>query len=999
MRKVLLFLCVLFTGAAWADVTQPTLTTDDNNPNYYLIKNYRSNKFAYVSDASSNVAQTADISSGILFYFKANGDGVSIYSAASETIISSSITNDTNCWYLKENPYNTDSSYDIFCISAIEDLSGKCWDDQGNSSSIGAWYPSENDYLGTSWIIEKVNISKNELDNNKVLTEAVNFVFNKIKMRKSISDLIDLGISTYNQTHIENINNASNINEMEGVLSNLPSVYVTAYNTNASKYMKVGDSQCSFTDSPSNYDHVIQLIPAVSAGVGFYLKGFRSKKYVGNTAEIYATIEATTDPDISFLIQKKTNDDVDYAVIYTANDTGAKYGDSYLNGYNCLSSASSTEFLVCWNLSHAGSRFTIANIEIPDYATLLAGIITSAEELLAKEGIPGYPNAEAMATLRTAVDAAKTAEDAEAAYNDLNAAISVANSQDNINYIPRTDRYYTIVNARGAMVYDSSHDASVDDQNDNANYLWYKTGSISLDDTNNLWGFVERDGHYYMYNVAKKQFAAVGHGNYNYGATWIFSDTPNYITLDAGINNNIAAPNVRVRATNAITGNSHTMSVSTSYVGPVITYDAQGDGGVPMTFYASNMDLIDEVTEAINELLDDPTPYRNALQTLVDGNSDKVVGEKLGEYAASDDYTTALANANTLLADTKAKKTALQNAYTALETAIAGLALNLPEAGQLLRIRSARSDAQPYLGSENSTANPERAAFVSDKTGENELSTIFYYDGTTLTNLATGYRLRDNGKNFVDYNGIAEGTAIRFQAATSGASGKYNVIFKNNTRSLYTQVSGTDYYTDAAGGPATPTNNVGYLFTLEEVESLPVTVTAAGMATLYAPVSLSVPSGVTAYTVEIEESSTRALLNAIEEIPAGTGVVIEAAEGSYSFSLSDAAADRLGKLEGSVATANYDAGSIYILAAPENEKPGFYKTTSETDLSLKGCKAYLPAANTAGAPAYVFGHIATGIAGVEAAENNAAVYKLDGRRVSRMSKGIYIVGGKKVIVE
>ncbi|MCH5182294.1 MAG: hypothetical protein J1F06_06635, partial [Prevotellaceae bacterium] len=378
------------------------------------------------------------------------------------------------------------------------------------------------------------------------------------------------------------------------------------------------------------------------------------------------------------------------------------------------------------------------------------------------------------------------------------------------------------------------------------------------------------------------------------------------------------------------------------------------------------------------------------------------VGTRLGQYGnmTAGQYAGLQENAQNVLRGKTPESFDVEAAAEAAAS-ISGLSLNMPKAGQLLRIRSARTDAQPYLGAANSVHKTGRAAFVTGKDGENELATIFYYDGTTLTNLATGYRLRNNS-NFVDYNGIVEGTKIGFQAATNGAASKYNVLFNGGARSLYTQkgtANSVDYYfTDAAGGPNTPTGDVAYTFTLEEVESLPVTVTEAGMATLYAPVSLGVPEGVTAYTVTVNESQMLAELSPVENIPAGTGVVLEAEAGMYRFELTEDEAGKIGALEGSVATQSYESGSIYILAQG-NGKTGFYRMNSTTDTVVKGCKAYLPAARTAGAPAYIFGRVVTGIAGAEEAESDAAVYGLDGRRVSRMSKGLYIVGGKKVLVK
>lgn len=69
--KLTLLLFSLFCAiGAWADVTDlPTLTTNENSPKLYVIKNTRSNKYiAYRSD-SEKLRQIDDISSAAIWYF------------------------------------------------------------------------------------------------------------------------------------------------------------------------------------------------------------------------------------------------------------------------------------------------------------------------------------------------------------------------------------------------------------------------------------------------------------------------------------------------------------------------------------------------------------------------------------------------------------------------------------------------------------------------------------------------------------------------------------------------------------------------------------------------------------------------------------------------------------------------------------------------------------------------------------------------------------------
>lgn len=165
MKKLLLLLTVLLTGVggAWASVTQPTLTTDEENPVYYVIKNYRTNKYATYVNSSSQLTQEVSLTKASLWYFLESGEGVSIVPANDPTLklaSNSSATAAGSTWYLKENPYN--SGY--FCVSLNADLSGNCWDDQGNQTKIGYYNPRSNDYEGTSWVLERMGYTTGEVN-------------------------------------------------------------------------------------------------------------------------------------------------------------------------------------------------------------------------------------------------------------------------------------------------------------------------------------------------------------------------------------------------------------------------------------------------------------------------------------------------------------------------------------------------------------------------------------------------------------------------------------------------------------------------------------------------------------------------------------------------------------------------------------------------------------------------------------------------------------------
>lgn len=386
-----------------------------------------------------------------------------------------------------------------------------------------------------------------------------------------------------------------------------------------------------------------------------------------------------------------------------------------------------------------------------------------------------------------------------------------------------------------------------------------------------------------------------------------------------------------------------------------------------------------------------------ALRSLYN-STNYTIGTDYQQYTDNGNtYTSARAAVNKLLQKYSGAVTEgeVNTAKTNLENAVAQLTINTPADGSYIRIRATRSadNGMPYLTSDLSDVEKmtTRAALVS---GANEAAnSIFYYKDKKLIAYGTGYKATSNS-NFLGYNGIADGTVVTFKAATE-ARGEYNVFFNNGGRKLYTQVNGSKYYTDAWDG-----NHNRCRFWLEKVQSLPVSVSAAGYATLYAPVALTIPENVQAYTASFADN--KVTLTPIEgTIPANTGVVIEAAKGTYNFAITTTEATATSDLRGDVATANVDAASAaYILGKTDAQGVGFFKLNS-TDRAIKGGRAYYVAPN-GGAAAYLFNGNVTGLEAIKTALNdaNAPVYDLSGRKVAKAVKGgLYIKNGQKFIVK
>lgn len=222
---------------------------------------------------------------------------------------------------------------------------------------------------------------------------------------------------------------------------------------------------------------------------------------------------------------------------------------------------------------------------------------------------------------------------------------------------------------------------------------------------------------------------------------------------------------------------------------------------------------------------------------------------------------------------------------------------------------------------------------------------------------------------------------------------------------------GTDYLVEVQAyneRGKTSWNDPTYFTTI-----ISVSVSAAGYATLYyGEKNLVVPEGVEASAITVEGSSmTKSQVYASGDIiPQGTGVLLQASKGDYVFDVTSeegtAATDNM--LRGSDVAEETTGGDVYLMlslnAKSDPASVGFYYGAADGAPFVNGAhKAYLAltAEQVAGAKYVWFD--TTDISAIEAVENNNSdVYTVTGVLVNKLSdlpKGIYIVGGKKIVVK
>ena len=244
-----------------------------------------------------------------------------------------------------------------------------------------------------------------------------------------------------------------------------------------------------------------------------------------------------------------------------------------------------------------------------------------------------------------------------------------------------------------------------------------------------------------------------------------------------------------------------------------------------------------------------------------------------------------------------------------------------------------------------------------------------------------------------------------------------NLVRFVNEKDVWINVQNTD------GTPGTPKYNKGkggwtiqYVYEVTMVEAYDVEITDAKYATFYAVSESTAPEGVEVYYVTNEGvESEKINLTKIENriIPANTAVIIYSeTAGNYEFSASTTNAPAISDnlLKGTPISTNITE-EAYVLG--NKDGVGLYKTITK-DVSTSGGtkkvflnnanKAYLPASAVPAAAqasnGFRFGEGTTGVEKVEIRNEKSEIYDLTGRRVENISApGIYIVGGKKVLVK
>ena len=669
--------------------------------------------------------------------------------------------------------------------------------------------------------------------------------------------------------------------------------------------------------------------------------------------------------------------------------------------------------------------------------------ITNAEAVLAKTGV-GYPtaNSTARTTLQNAINTAKAATDQTSATTTLEAAVTTYKSTTTDIQMPEDGKVYTItgVGTNGSnwyMNYTAGTGYSLVSATNATSNADYPTTAhlVCRKITDTTFEFFNKDGKSFIWRGANKGY----------------NDNKGFMEYSDRAYNNYGVLTVA----KMVSGGNVTVSSNADLFG-YMTVKGQ------RFFVIKNDGTYDQADVAFYRTTGTPVSSALKIEEVKNNISAKfaftilrakdiLTKKGVGYPAENNQVRTTLQSAIT--AAEAVTDTPTEENLTALETAISTYAAadvetlkegkaytitNVSKAGRhyyMYYNGNSNEDRYMVAGATN-TAYPMTAKLICRATEDGKFALVdnggryFILKGSNNNggeNSNKGYMAEYNKENK---------PYIPLQVAKMNSSDS-NVDAPQSDLIGYMTITGLrgdstmgNFVITATGGydqAIAPYYNGTYSSALLiEETTYPNTVTlndAKGIegigkiATFSAPFRTVVPSGVKAHYIS-DANGTSATTVEIPEgqaIPANTGVLLTSDEATTAVmlpALDETDATITGnKLENSAGIEGgkaIDANTKAYILTSKNDKVAFYICSAD-DRTIGMNKSYLVLTDAAPAATLSlnFG-TTTGISGTptientadSAADQNAPVYDLTGRRVTNLQKGgIYIKGGKKFIVK
>jgi len=339
-----------------------------------------------------------------------------------------------------------------------------------------------------------------------------------------------------------------------------------------------------------------------------------------------------------------------------------------------------------------------------------------------------------------------------------------------------------------------------------------------------------------------------------------------------------------------------------------------------------------------------------------------------------------------------------------------------PTAGRFYRISTYQGKS--YLTGKVSAVAGHTSNLALSSTADN-YSIAYLDDDSHLLFYGNGQYMNANAQ-LVDVGG-GTGAAVSFDANVAANAGAFGI----KVGSLY--LRNANSYVEVDSKSVTGATD----WTVEQVNALPVTLSAFGYGygTLYCPVALQVPGGVSVFYIESMKDANGAtdrdyslkLEPIIGVIPAYTPVVIQGMPGaSYDFPIvysnTDAPLASSSLVHGtvpSILTSSQESnGTVFTLQPSKNsESVGFYpwRSTKATgaypQTVLQGFRVFMVYdENGSDNIHFYFGDADESGAVTDIVEANRGIeeneaYDLYGRKCRNQGKGLLLINGKKVLMK
>ena len=456
------------------------------------------------------------------------------------------------------------------------------------------------------------------------------------------------------------------------------------------------------------------------------------------------------------------------------------------------------------------------------------------------------------------------------------------------------------------------------------------------------------------------------------------SDATRYDLLSNGKNNTISLRNV---SNNAAQNYLHLAGFKSGDQLAVVRWDAgSGDADNASTWTIENADDIDDsalLSAAMRRFALIPTP------------SD--AGDLLGQRTVTDEV-------DSLLQKSENDEELTLEEYQQLLSAHADnrfYELNMPKKGLFFKIKS--NDGKRYVTANGATDSAWQLQTTTDSTDE---GTIFGYDGSHLVSLSTGRAVYLSGNK--SQAKLAKYDETNFGTVEFGTTpdNKYAVYVKQGqqTATMYLYQEASKLGVDGLGGKNT--NDVLTHLQLEEVESVPVHLNTAGLATFTPAYNMVVPNDVEIYVAsQYDTAHQRINLSQVQGnvIPADKPVLLYGpASTTIQLTYSD-------EEDGAPAiSVNAFRGSFTPSAVPAGQEGRVLQDGEFVKVDptfVRGMRAFVSAAPSAGTRTALAFPGVTAVESVKtASEAEAPIYDLSGRRVTKPVAGqIYVQNGKKFL--